>query len=262
MKISVVLPTMNERENVKELCEKFYNLKQLYGDLYEAIFVLNNSTDGTEQVLQNMQNQSGYEFLKIEKSEPGRGAAMRRGVKQAQGDTIVLMDSDGQYDPADIPKLVHPILKGYKLVVPKDYESRSFLRRLYSIGFTKLTKLLLDVEYVQPGFKAGTKEALQDIFEAMQDASGLDVDVRLMNEAVKLGYKISDGEVDAVVYPRKHGKTTFVPIKLALGLFYTALSLAVDRKTGRELPFPRTLKEFTLHSKRQVRSDDMAKTVC
>jgi len=253
MKISVVLPTLaREKENVKYLCKMFNELRQRpYEDLLEVLFVLNDPTGRPEEDFKDIiQEQSRYGLIKFEKSEPGRGAAMRRGVGVAQGDTIVLMDSDGQYDPRDIPKIVYPILEGYDIVVPRDYESRSFLRRFYSIAFTKLTKLLLGVEYVQPGFKAGTKEALQTIFDAIQNASGLDVDVRLMNEAVKK-YKISDGKVDAMIYPRRHGKTTFTPTKLALGLFYTVFSLAIERRTGRELPIPQKLKEFTLYPKRR-----------
>jgi len=52
--VSVVLPTMNEAENVGELCQWFYRLKQNYPQLAEAIFVLNNTTDGTEKVLEDL----------------------------------------------------------------------------------------------------------------------------------------------------------------------------------------------------------------
>ena len=74
-----------------------------------------------------------------------------------------------------------------------------------------------------------------------------------MNYVVVKGYgqKLSD-DVEVRLHPRLHGKTTFNPLKLSLGLLYTTVSLALERKTGRELPFPRRLKEITLQSTRHA----------
>jgi hypothetical protein len=101
------------------------------------------------------------------------------------------------------------------------------------------------VEYVQTGFKAGTKEALLDTIP--KDIPGLDIDVRWMNNVLRKGYghRLSN-DVEVRLHPRLHGRTTFNPLKLSLGLLYTTISLTMQRKTGRELPFPRVLKELTL----------------
>jgi len=246
VRVSVVLPTMNEAENVRALCERLFSLRQNYEQLTEAIFVLNNTTDGTDKVLEHISRRPGYEFLRIAYSEGARGSAIRRGVEMAQGDVVVVMDSDGQYDPADMPKLVGPIIdEGYCIAIGRNHGWENLSRRIISESFKKLTKTLLGVEYVQTGFKAGTKKVLLDTIP--EDVSGLDIDVRWMNNVVRKGYghKLSS-DVEVKLHPRLRGKTKFNPLKLALGLLYTTLSLALQRKTRRELPFPMVLKELTL----------------
>jgi glycosyltransferase involved in cell wall biosynthesis len=245
-RVSLVLPAMNEARNAEALCEKLHNLKRSYKPFYEAIFVLNNSTDDTDRILENISRRPGYDFLNIAHSEGARGSAMRKGVEIARGNVVVVMDSDGQYDPGEVPKLVGPILdEGYCIAVAKNHGWANLTRRIISETFKKLTKTLLGVEYVQTGFKAGTKEALLDTVPA--DVPGLDIDVRWMNNVMRKGYgpRLSS-TVEVRLHPRLHGKTTFNPLKLALGLLYTTFSLAIHRRTGKELPFPKVLKRLTL----------------
>lgn len=237
---------MNEAENVKALCEKLRQLRKSYPRFIEAIFVLNNTTDDTASVLENMKS-VGYRFIRVARSEGARGSAIRKGVEIARGDIVVVMDSDGQYDPREVPELIRPITHGgYFIAIGRNRTSASFLRRLTSETFKKLTKMLLGVEYAQTGFKAGIRSVLLDTIP--YDVPGLDIDVRWANNIVTKQYadKLSE-EMEVTVYPRMHGKTTFNPVKLALGLLYTTVSLFVQRKTGKELPFPRSFKNLTLY---------------
>jgi len=251
-RVSVVLPTMNEERNVQRLCRKLSDLKQNYAHLTEAIFVLNNTTDGTAEVLRSVLGQSGNDFLRVAHSKGARGSAIRKGVEMEQGNVVVVMDSDGQYDPQQIPELVRPILdSGYFISIGRNHGWANVSRRIISEIFKKLTKILLGVEYVQTGFKAGMREILLDTIP--KDVSGLDIDVRWMNNVVVRGYgeRLFD-DVEVRLHPRLHGKTTFNPLRLSLGFLYTTVSLALERKTGRELPFPRKLKEITLQPTRHA----------
>jgi len=245
-RISVILPTMNEEKNVLTICEKLFTLRQCYSQLAEAIFVLNNTTDKTEEVLMTASKQPGYQFVKIHHSDGARGSAIRRGVEMAQGEVVVVMDSDGQYDPQEIPKLVEAITdEGYYVAVGRNHGSEGLLRRLISETYKKLTKMLLGLEYVQTGFKAGIRDVLLETIPI--GVPGLDIDIRWMNNIAKKGYsdRLSD-DVEVRLHRRSYGRSTFNPFKLALGLLYTTLSLSVERKTGRELPFPQILKKVTL----------------
>ena len=247
MSVSVVLPTMNEAGNVKALCQKLCELRQSHSQVEEAIFVLNNTTDGTDLVLENISRNDQYRFVKTIRTKGARGSAIRKGVEAAQGDIVVVMDSDGQYDPRELPKVIRPIAdQGYYITIGKNHGSANLLRRLISEGFKKLTKILLGVTWVQTGFKAGVRSVLLETIP--QDISGLDIDVRWANNIITKGYggKLSH-DVEVTVYPRLHGRTKFHPIRLSLGLLYTTVSLFIERKTGREPPFPRILKKFTLY---------------
>jgi len=250
--VSVVLPTMNEAENVGELCQKLRTLKQNYEMLTEAIFVINNTTDGTDRVLDDISKRPGCEFLRVAYSEGARGTAIRRGVEMSRGEVVVVMDSDGQYDPEEIPRLVKPIVnEGYCIVVGRNHGWAGLRRRIISETFKKLTKLLLGVEYVQTGFKAGIRNVL--LRTIPEDVSGLDIDVRWMDNVIRKGYgrRLCD-HVEVRLHRRLHGRTTFSPLKLSLGLLYTTISLAIQRRTGRELPFPKALKEITLQPEKQI----------
>ena len=246
MRVSVILPTMNEAENVEALCQRLSSVRENYRHLVEAIFVLNNTTDGTDKILEELSKKPGYDFLKVAYSKGARGSAIRKGVEIAQEGIVVVMDSDGQYDTAEIPKLVRPIVdEDYSIVVARNHGWANLSRRITSESFKKLTLAFLGVRYVQTGFKAGLKSALLDTVP--RDVSGLDIDVRWMDNVVRKGYssKLSH-DVEVKLHPRLHGKTTFNLLKLSLGLLYTTLSLAVRRRTGRELPFLRVLGEITL----------------
>jgi len=244
--VSVVLPTMNEAKNVGMVCKKLFAAKHSHKQIVSAIFVLNNTTDGTEKILEQIAEQPEYEFVKIIHSEGSRGSAIRKGVEVAEGDVVVVMDSDGQYDPAEIPRVIRPIVEDQcPIVIARNHGWANIRRRVISETFKKLTRILLGVTCVQTGFKAGTKKALLDTIP--EHVPGLDIDVRWVNNVVRKGYwhRMSDS-VEVRLLPRTHGRSTFSPLKLSLGLLYTAVSLAVHRRTGRELPFPRLLKETTL----------------
>ena len=253
-RVSVVLPTMNEAGNVERVFESLATTKEKYSDIGEAIFVLNNTTDNTQGILEDISKKTTYEFVKVIHSEGARGAAIRKGVEVAQGDIVVVMDSDGQYDPIDIPRLVQPIVEdGYFIVVARNHGWANFSRRVISTTFKALTRTLLGIEYVQTGFKAGVKEVLLETIP--EHVSGLDIDVRWINNVVKKGYRNNLSYNVAVdLHPRLQGETKFHPLRLALGLLYTTLSLALERRTGKELPFPSALKRLTLQPKKGPRS--------
>jgi peptidoglycan/xylan/chitin deacetylase (PgdA/CDA1 family) len=240
----------NKNQYFKDFPQKIFEPPYRF-NCYEVIqHLLKNYRFRTfEEVQKEIQKRSNKPLC----LEPGRGSAMRKGVELAQGNIVVLMDSDGQYNPANIPDIINPMVKyGYRVVTPADYESRGFLRRTYSKIFTKITKRFLGVEFVQPGFKAVEREvALRTM---PKDVPHLDIDVRWMNnvinDAKKEGYEISDGKIPIPIYPRKYGKTTFKPLKLAFGLLYTTFGLYTKNRIGRELPFPEPLKRITLYPRK------------
>lgn len=100
--ITVILPAYNEEVSIGSIVL----LARRYAD--RVIVIDDGSSDRTAEIASN----AGAEVI-VHSPNKGKGMAFKTGFEAAEGaDIIVTMDSDGQHNPADIPKLVAPILKG------------------------------------------------------------------------------------------------------------------------------------------------------
>jgi glycosyltransferase involved in cell wall biosynthesis len=81
----------------------------------EIVVVDDASTDGTAEALASLA--SGEIRVVRQPRNMGKGAAIRRGLEMATGDIVLIQDADLEYDPADYPKLIAPILSGEAQVV-------------------------------------------------------------------------------------------------------------------------------------------------
>ncbi len=134
MKVSVVIIALNEAESIPGL------MKEMPVNLFhEIIFVDGNSTDDTRQIIKDL----GYPVY-IQPTK-GFGEAFDYGISKATGDVIILMNSDGSQNPADIPKLLDKINEGYDIVLASRYMKESgsdddtFVRHIGNRFFTRLT---------------------------------------------------------------------------------------------------------------------------
>jgi dolichol-phosphate mannosyltransferase len=115
MKLSLVVPLMNEEENIKPLFERVR--ESLEGIDYEFILVDDGSTDSTvEKIKENMDEKTK---LVIFNRNFGQSSAMAAGIEYAEGDLIATIDGDLQNDPADIPMMIEKLNEGYDVVAGK-----------------------------------------------------------------------------------------------------------------------------------------------
>jgi len=113
-KISIVIPVFNEEETIDRII-KAVKKARVFGLKKEIIVVDDCSTDKTSTILSKL---SEKEVKILSHSwNKGKGAALRTGLKVATGDIIVIQDADLEYDPADYPRLIEPILKNKAEVV-------------------------------------------------------------------------------------------------------------------------------------------------
>lgn len=108
-KLSVVIPLYNEEDNVAPLQKEV--AKALEDIDYELVLVDDGSSDGTVGKIDRRDNVVVIEFAK----NAGQSAAMYTGIHAARGEFIALLDGDLQNDPADIPKLLAELEKGFDL---------------------------------------------------------------------------------------------------------------------------------------------------
>jgi len=156
--LSIIIPVYNERKTVMELLQQV--ARQPISLHKELIIVDDCSTDGTREFLQqadlsNVLGNNGTNTVKLalhEKNQ-GKGAGVRTGLAQATGEIVLIQDADLEYDPADYPELLKPILDGHADAVfgnrfhsgshrvPRYY--RYLFNRFFSVVCNSLTGLAI-----------------------------------------------------------------------------------------------------------------------
>jgi len=110
MKVSIIIPTLNEIHTVRELLNQVDRVDLKFDK--EMIIIDGNSSDGTRDVIKDFAQKRNYVTF-IEETKPeGKGKAVRRGIDQSSGDIIVIQDGDLEVSPFELPKLIEPIAKG------------------------------------------------------------------------------------------------------------------------------------------------------
>ena len=139
-KLSVVIPVYNEERWLAELVRRV----QVVEIPKELILVNDCSTDGTPAILAQLEKQ--YDNVRVfhQPKNMGKGAALREGFKHCTGDVVLVQDADWEYDPAEYPKLIQPILDGRADVVIGSRfigESHRVLYYWHSVANKALTML-------------------------------------------------------------------------------------------------------------------------
>jgi len=142
MKISVVVPLMNEEDNIKYLIEEIDKALKDYD--YELILVDDGSTDNTVEEIKKYMNDKTK--LVILNRNYGQTSAMAAGIEVASGDIIVTIDGDLQNDPRDIPMMIEKLNEGYDVVAGirakrKDEPFRKFLSKIANKIIRKVTNV-------------------------------------------------------------------------------------------------------------------------
>ncbi len=165
-KLSVVIPVFNELQWIREIVRRVQEVPIPK----EIILVDDYSTDGTRNILMEMEAVPNIRVIYHEKNQ-GKGAALRTGFKHATGDVVIVQDADLEYDPAEYPRLIQPIIENRADVV---YGSRFigehhrvlyFWHYVANKGLTMLSNFFtnLNLTDMETCYKVFRREVLEGI---------------------------------------------------------------------------------------------------
>ena len=180
MRVSFLVPAYNEAATIVELLDRVSRL-----ELEKQIVVVDDgSTDGTGELIEKWR--SGREdvvFLRQENR--GKGAAVRAAIPHADGEICVIQDADLEYDPADVPALIEPIVRGSADVVFGSRLSGGRPQRVYMFWHlvgNRFLSMLTNVLYnttlsdMETGYKAFRTEILRSL-DLRQNDFGIEPEI-------------------------------------------------------------------------------------
>src|SRR5438477_9829446 len=113
MKLSILMPVYNER-TVVERCITLVLAAPVPENMERELVIVDDcSTDGTFDILQRLAREFPQIKLYRHQKNSGKGAAVRSAIEKASGDFSLIQDADLEYDPAEYPKLMRPLLDGH-----------------------------------------------------------------------------------------------------------------------------------------------------
>jgi glycosyltransferase involved in cell wall biosynthesis len=184
LKLSVVIPVYNEVKSLRTLLAKV----QAVNIPKEIILVDDCSTDGTRDLLKQIEKETTDGSIRVfyhEKNQ-GKGAGLRTGFKQVTGTIVIVQDADLEYDPAEYPDLIEPIVDGRADVVYGSRfigETHRVLFFWHSVGNRVLTLLSnmftgLNLTDMETCYKVFRREAIDAIAPTLKsDRFGFEPEV-------------------------------------------------------------------------------------
>ncbi len=115
-KLSIVIPCYNEQATIEKILSEVQEV-DLGSTKKEIIIVDDGSKDGTRDILTKLAAKNKSITLIFQKTNQGKGAALKRGFAASSGDVIVVQDADLEYDPQEYKRLIYPIERGQADVV-------------------------------------------------------------------------------------------------------------------------------------------------
>jgi dolichol-phosphate mannosyltransferase len=216
--VSIVIPTINEAENIKQLIPQIEAVLKSGGLTGEIVVVDDKSTDGTYEEAVRLNGIYGNVKAIGRKNKDGLGNALKRGVEEARYGIVIFMDADLSHQPKEIPNFMEAI-REYDVVVGSRFIEgselrRSAMRKLISGTYNVVSKNVLGVRIkdITSGYRAFRK----DKFKALNlESAGPEIHSELVVRSSIEGFRV--GEIPVSYSDRLHGQTKLNYLKIGRG---------------------------------------------
>ena len=203
--LSVILPVFDERDNLQVLYGELIQTLEALARSYEVLFVDDGSTDGSREVLEEIQSHDEHVRVIELRRNFGQTAALAAGFDAAKGGIVITMDADGQNDPKDIPLLLSEIERGLDMACGWRYARKEnfWRRRLPSMVANRLISWTTDVKLHDYGctLRAMRQEVVKDLH--------LYGEMHRFIPAIASWMGVHLGEVKVNHRPRRTGKSKY-----------------------------------------------------
>lgn len=195
--LSIVIPAYNEESRLPQSLDKIIAWKDTISYSVEVLIVENGSTDRTTEVAESYAKQ--YDYIRLLHSDKGKGAAVRQGMLQGNGEYLLICDSDLSMPIAEVDKFLPPYVVGYDVVIGSreapgavrynEPHHRHVMGRVFN--FIVQVLAVRGFHDTQCGFKLFKWETARHLF-AIQTVNGWTFDVEILFLARKYRYKITE----------------------------------------------------------------------
>lgn len=237
-KMCVILPTLNEAENITQMVHGVTSVLKKIPDISFVVLVVDsNSSDETASIVRKLARNTTTLKL-VTASHPGLGYALRLGLREAyknhHADFAITLDADGSHHPKYLPNIA-ATLDSSNLVVGSRYGDEGkikdwplYRRWISSTGNWLLGKLigLPDVSDYTSNYRGYSKLALEALATAPLPSDWSFLCASLL--ACKT-QKMSIQEIPILFSDRLHGKSKLDPIKYSVALLTLAFSYRIKR---------------------------------
>lgn len=225
MTVVIILPTYNERENVRKLIPTIQKLMPLLNRNYQVriLVVDDDSPDETKEVVKKQMEKWNNVYL-LSGKRKGLGAAYVRGMKYAKeklaADILFEMDADFSHDPKLIPSFLAEIEKGNDFVIGSRYinggsipQNWAFHRKLFSISGNLIVRfglVSLPIHDWTSGYRAMKVEVFDKVgYSLSRRYPGYTFQVALLHRVRQAGFRIS--EIPLQFVDRNWGQSKIIP---------------------------------------------------
>jgi len=245
MKVVVVIPTYNERENICVLLNALaHSIKGRTAHSISYLVVDDSSPDGTADEVRSYRKTHKNVFLISGKKE-GLGKALLRGMTEAFGhmgaDVVLQMDADLSHDPNVAPKLLAALDNGATFAVGSRYipgggipENWGFIRKVYSIIGNNIVRFGLwhpSVRDWTGGYRAYRKVFYEKTHREMEAYSGYVFQIAFLHKAIHHGARVT--EIPFHFTDRRYGHSKIAPAEYIFNIYkYIALARLHELMSG------------------------------